>query len=258
MVQCNDATLYTGWTYNLAQRFSAHSQGRGARYTASRRPLRLLAFWHVKDRSTALKSECAFKGLTRQQKLARLAGTKVLGYRLCKPPFISPSEESVYMPTLHPPTPEEIIERTAEAKNHLVRLETPKGIIDLKLFPEDAPQHVASFLQLIHQGFYAGTCFHRVEPNFVIQGGCPRGDGTGGPGYTLPAEFNSRPHIKGTLAMARTSDPNSAGSQFYICLDTVSFLDGQYTVFGETVAGMDILDKIKRGDAIDSISVIPE
>jgi peptidylprolyl isomerase/peptidyl-prolyl cis-trans isomerase B (cyclophilin B) len=85
-------------------------------------------------------------------------------------------------------------------------------------------------------------------PGFVIQGGCPKGDGTGGPGYTLPAEFNKRKHLKGTLAMARTMDPNSAGSQFYICLDAIPHLDNQYTVFGQIVKGHEIPEKIRQGD----------
>ena len=90
--------------------------------------------------------------------------------------------------------------------------------------------------------------FHRVVPGFVIQGGCPKGDGTGGPGYTIPAEFNSRKHEKGSLSMARTMDPNSAGSQFFICLDRTPHLDNQYTNYGQVVKGHDIPEKIRMGD----------
>jgi cyclophilin family peptidyl-prolyl cis-trans isomerase len=118
----------------------------------------------------------------------------------------------------------------------------------LELFPDSAPKHVDSMLKLVRKNYYDGLTFHRVVPNFVIQGGCPKGDGTGGPGYTIPAEFNKRPHNKGTLAMARTSDPNSAGSQFYICLDRIPHLDNQYTVFGQIVKGEEVPEKIKMGD----------
>lgn len=99
--------------------------------------------------------------------------------------------------------------------------------------------------------------FHRVEPGFVVQGGDPQGDGTGGPGYTLPAEFNARPHTRGTLAMARASNPDSAGSQFYICLEDARFLDGQYTVFGEMTDGFEALDAIRRGDVMRTVTIEP-
>ena len=117
--------------------------------------------------------------------------------------------------------------------------------------------HSAAFLKLVKSGFYDGLKFHRVEPGFVVQGGDPDGDGTGGPGYRLKAEFNARPHSRGTLAMARSSDPNSAGSQFYICLADARFLDGQYTVFGEMTEGFDTLDKIRRGDTMEKLTVEP-
>lgn len=133
-------------------------------------------------------------------------------------------------------------------KNPLIKISTDKGDMLLELFPKAAPRHVASMCDLIKKGYYNGLSFHRVVPGFVIQGGCPKGDGTGGPGYTLPAEFNPRKHLKGTLAMARTMDPNSAGSQFYICLDAIPHLDNQYTVFGQIVQGHEIPEKIKQGD----------
>ncbi len=137
-----------------------------------------------------------------------------------------------------------------KADHPLVKITTEAGEIWLELFPEIAPKHVESFLTLIGKGYYNGLKWHRVVPGFVIQGGCPKGDGTGGPGYTLPAEFSQRKHVKGTLAMARTSDPNSAGSQFYICLAEIPHLDGQYTVFGQTVKGMDVPEKVKQGDTM--------
>jgi peptidyl-prolyl cis-trans isomerase B (cyclophilin B) len=151
----------------------------------------------------------------------------------------------------------------AAAPTAVVALEKG-GQITLEFFPEDAPKHVESFVALARKGFYDGTTFHRVEPGFVVQGGDPQsktlpvGDpkiGTGGPGYKLKAEFNKRKHDRGVLAMARASDPDSAGSQFYITLGPAHFLDGKYTVFGRVVAGMDVVDGIKPGDRIKSIQI---
>jgi len=122
-------------------------------------------------------------------------------------------------------------------------------------FPDDAPMHAAAFIKLAEAGFYDGLNFHRVEPGFVIQGGDPDGDGTGGPGYRLKAEFNQRPHLRGAVAMARSSNPDSAGSQFYVCLDDARFLDNQYTVFGQLSDGFETLDKIKRGDKMKAVTV---
>lgn len=137
-----------------------------------------------------------------------------------------------------------------KTENPVVRLNTQQGEMLIELFPDTAPKHVESFLTLIQKGFYEGLKFHRVVPGFVVQGGCPKGDGTGGPGYTLPAEFSKRPHEKGTLAMARTNDPNSAGSQFYICLDRIEHLDENYTVFGRVVKGHEVPEKIKQNDTM--------
>ena len=130
-------------------------------------------------------------------------------------------------------------------------IETKLGDIELKFFPDVAPNHVKNFVDLAKKRFYDGTIFHRVIPGFMIQGGDPNTrnpdrskHGTGGPGYTVKAEFNDKPHKKGTLSMARASDPNSAGSQFFICVAPASFLNKQYTVFGEVVSGMDVADKI--------------
>jgi peptidyl-prolyl cis-trans isomerase B (cyclophilin B) len=108
---------------------------------------------------------------------------------------------------------------------------------------------------LAQKGFYNGLKFHRVVPNFVIQGGDPKGDGTGGPGYMIKAEFNSRQHLEGTVAMARAMDPNSAGSQFYICLAAQPFLDHQYTVFGQVTEGMDVVKNIRVGDVMTKVEV---
>ena len=123
-------------------------------------------------------------------------------------------------------------------------IETKFGNMTLKFFPDVAPGHVKNFLDLAKSGFYDKTIFHRVIPGFMIQGGDPNGNGTGGPGYNIKAEFNEKPHKRGILSMARTGDPNGAGSQFFICVKDSLFLDRQYTVFGEVVSGMEVADKI--------------
>ncbi len=130
-------------------------------------------------------------------------------------------------------------------------IETKFGNIELRFFPDVAPNHVDNFIELARKGFYDGTTFHRVIPGFMIQGGDPNSKkhdksthGLGGPGYTLKAEFNNKPHKRGTLSMARAASPDSAGSQFFICVADAPFLDRQYTVFGEVVSGMDVVDKI--------------
>jgi len=130
-------------------------------------------------------------------------------------------------------------------------IQTTLGDITLKFFPEVAPNHVNNFIELAKKGFYNGTTFHRVVPKFVIQGGDPNTKspdrsrhGMGGPGYQIKAEFNKKPHQRGTLSMARSGHPDSAGSQFFICVADAFFLDGQYTVFGEVLKGMEVVDKI--------------
>jgi peptidyl-prolyl cis-trans isomerase B (cyclophilin B) len=115
-----------------------------------------------------------------------------------------------------------------------ITLDTTKGPIRLALDPESAPGHVRNMVALAESGYYDGVVFHRIIKGFMIQGGCPQGTGTGGPGYTIKAEFNDTPHEPGVLSMARTSDPNSAGSQFFLCLERVPHLDRQYTAFGRT------------------------
>ena len=118
--------------------------------------------------------------------------------------------------------------------NYQVVLDTNLGKITLDMLPGVAPGHVKNLLGLAKIGFYDGAIFHRVISGFMIQGGCPEGTGTGGPGYTIPAEFNATKHEPGVVSMARTNDPNSAGSQFFICLEKVPHLDRQYTAFGKT------------------------
>jgi len=132
-------------------------------------------------------------------------------------------------------------------------IETRFGTITLELFPDLAPGHVANFLKLARENFYDGTTFHRCIPGFMIQGGCPNSKsqpdnkgvhGTGGPGYNVKAEFNSTPHARGILSMARASDPDSAGCQFFIVVKDSGFLDNQYTAFGKVVSGMEVADAI--------------
>lgn len=127
----------------------------------------------------------------------------------------------------------------------------PQGDIVLKFYPDVAPGHVNNFIKLAREKFYDGTTFHRVIPGFMIQGGDPNSKqpdrsmhGMGGPGHRVKAEFNSKPHKRGVLSMARANDPDSAGSQFFICVADANFLDWQYTAFGEVVSGMDVADKI--------------
>ncbi|HKJ84085.1 MAG TPA: peptidylprolyl isomerase [Mariprofundaceae bacterium] len=136
-----------------------------------------------------------------------------------------------------------------------VRIETDEGELLIELFADTAPDTVANFKALIDQGYYDGLSFHRVIPGFVAQAGCPRGDGTGGPGYNVKAEFNDRKHERGTVAMARAADPDSAGSQFYICLASHPHLDGQYTVFGQVIEGDELLDKIRVGTGMRKLSI---
>jgi len=128
--------------------------------------------------------------------------------------------------------------------------------IRIEFYPEDAPKTVENFVTLAKKGFYNNLTFHRVVPDFVVQGGDPKGNGTGGPGYTIKAEFSKRKHVRGTLAMARSQHPDSAGSQFYITYGPTPHLDGNYTVFGQVVSGMEHVDRIKQGDRMKSVAII--
>ena len=140
-------------------------------------------------------------------------------------------------------------------------IETKFGNMEIKFFPDVAPNHVKNFIELAKKGFYDGTTFHRVIPGFMIQGGDPNSKdpdrskhGMGGPGYTVNAEFNEKPHKRGIMSMARAANPDSAGSQFFICVADSLFLDRQYTVFGEVVSGMEVADKIvgQERDGMDN------
>ena len=155
-------------------------------------------------------------------------------------------------------------------------IKTSKGTIRVQLAGNDAPIHVGNFVELSQKGFYDGLKFHRYEPGFVIQGGCPntrdmtpeevaRGEcgksgqpGTGGPGYQIKGEWRTNPHNEhndGTLAMARSQMPDSAGSQFYFCLGPQPFLDSSYTVFGQTIEGLDVIGSLRAGDVIEHIEI---
>ena len=147
-----------------------------------------------------------------------------------------------------------------QGKTYEAIIRTSKGDIVCQLNTQKAPMSVTNFVQLAKGGFYNGLTFHRVVPNFVIQGGDPEGKGSGGPGYTLPAEIGL-PHEKGALAWARLPDQvnpkkRSSGSQFYITLEKVPFLDGEYSVFGKTISGAEIVQKIQQGDKINSIDIV--
>ena len=161
---------------------------------------------------------------------------------------------------------------TEDGKAARAIITTRFGEMELVFFPELAPKHVESFLTLARKGFYDGTIFHRVIPGFMIQGGDPntkdpsnrQSYGNGGPGYTLPAEFNRLPHERGIVSAARAADPNSAGSQFFIVIDKAPHLDGKYTVFGEVVRGMDVADTIvqqprdRRDNPLERVEITVE
>lgn len=145
-------------------------------------------------------------------------------------------------------------------KTYQAVIHTSKGTIVCDLYPLQAPLSVTNFINLAKGNFYNGLRFHRVVPQFVIQGGDPSGNGTGGPGYTVPAEIGLK-HNKGALAWARLPDQanpqkRSSGSQFYITLEGTHFLDGEYTVFGQTISGMDVIEKIRVGDTIEKIDIV--
>jgi peptidyl-prolyl cis-trans isomerase B (cyclophilin B) len=147
------------------------------------------------------------------------------------------------------------------AGDEVAVITTSKGVIKFTFFSDVAPKHSAAFVELAEKGFYDGTTFHRVEPGFVIQGGDPfsrdggGAPGTGGPGYNLAAEFNARPHLDGTVSMARAGHPDSAGSQFYICVGPQAFLNGNYTVFGQVTEGLDVVHAIARDDVMESVKI---
>ncbi|MCL5971631.1 MAG: peptidylprolyl isomerase [Firmicutes bacterium] len=136
-------------------------------------------------------------------------------------------------------------------------IETDKGTMTLELYPNEAPGTVANFAKLARSGFYDGLTFHRVIPDFVIQGGDPRGDGTGGPGYTIKCETEGNPHkhLRGSISMAHAGK-DTGGSQFFICHSPQKHLDGVHTVFGRVVDGFDVVDAIRRGDHMTRVTIV--
>lgn len=144
-------------------------------------------------------------------------------------------------------------EQDGKRIDYVVTMETDVGTIELEFFPDIAPSHVRGFLALVQAGFYDGLTFHRCIAGFMIQGGCPLGNGTGGPGYRLKQEFNATKHVRGVLSAARSRSPDSAGCQFFICVANADFLDNQYTAYGKVTKGMEVADKIvQTGDANDN------
>jgi cyclophilin family peptidyl-prolyl cis-trans isomerase len=144
----------------------------------------------------------------------------------------------------------------ADPENTLY-LDLKYGRVVIELRPDLAPNHVARIKELARQGYYDGVVFHRVIAGFMAQTGDPTGTGSGGSGQKLKAEFSSEPHVRGTLSMARAQDPDSADSQFFICFDAAPYLDGQYTVWGKVVEGMEFVDQITKGDPTAN-GIVPE
>ncbi len=147
--------------------------------------------------------------------------------------------------------------RVKDAENALL-LKLKTGDVVIEMFSEDAPKHVERVKELVREGFYNGLKFHRVIDGFMAQTGCPLGTGTGGSGKKLKAEFNRRPHLRGTVSMARAMDPDSADSQFFICFAEAPWLNGQYTVWGEVVSGMEYVDMLKRGTGANGMVTMPD
>jgi len=150
-----------------------------------------------------------------------------------------------------------VLAAESKPRNPLVSVKTEKGLFVLELYPQEAPVAVGNCIKLVKEKFYEGLTFHRYEPGTLIQGGDPRGDGTGGPGYQIKDEKNKElTHERGAVGMAKTPAPNSAGSQFYICLRPLHFLDGRYTLFAKIIRGMDVVEKLRAGDRMEKLIVI--
>jgi len=176
----------------------------------------------------------------------RAVAVALLAGLLIAPPLASPSQAQQSTP-----------QGGKKVKQTAVITMEKGGEIIIEFFPEDAPKTVENFVTLTKKGFYNGLTFHRVEKDPpMAQGGDPKGNGSGGPGYTIKAEFNKQKHVRGVLAMARSQSPDSAGSQFYITLAPAHFLDGQYTVFGKVTSGMEIVDTIRVGDKMKTVKIV--
>ncbi len=187
--------------------------------------------------------------LLKKAETAKLAKAETKGLKsaetkkLTKSPARSKKEKAKYL--------------VKDAENALV-LKLKNGDVVIEMFPEDAPNHVVRIKELVRTGFYNGLKFHRVIDGFMAQTGCPYGTGTGGSGKKLKAEFNRRPHLRGTVSMARAMDPDSADSQFFICFAEAPWLNGQYTVWGEVTSGMEYVDMIKRGTGANGMVSEPD
>lgn len=189
------------------------------------------------------------KALREDDYLVRRHAAELL--KLCEQPTVSPG----IVKTGHDKAYYEAVLKLARRLRPLIaRLETTKGVIRIELFAQDAPMTVWNFVTLAERGFFDGKTFHRVVPNFVIQGGDPRGDGNGGPGYQIRCEINQRPYIRGSVGMA-LSGKDTGGSQFFICHSPQPHLDGGYTVFGQVLTGLDVVDRIVRGDLIERVVI---
>ena len=163
----------------------------------------------------------------------------------------------VILPALYNKYGNEFLEKSSQTESkekRMITIETTKGTIKAELYPDKAPKTVAQITQLIATGFYDGLTFHRVEPGFVVQGGDPKGDGTGGYDKNIPFEENDLKHERGVLAMARSQDKDSASSQFYITLAPQPSLDGSYVVFGKVISGMEFVDQIVVGDKMTKVT----
>ncbi|MFN9372580.1 MAG: peptidylprolyl isomerase [Planctomycetaceae bacterium] len=168
-----------------------------------------------------------------------------IGYTAFLPTFLSPSRS---MATYRQAEVDAKIKALAFTKNtYQIERDPSRGKVLLDLYPDVAPGHCKNMIALSQIGFYDNKIFHRIIKDFMIQGGCPDGNGMGGPGYTINAEFNKTPHVKGVLSMARSQNPNSAGSQFFICTGDPRFLDGQYTAFGKTADQASLDNVLKMG-----------
>ena len=174
---------------------------------------------------------------------------------LALPPTQPSAAGTEFRPAAVKPEPSAL--GSASSKGLQAVLETDHGILTIELFSATAPKTVARFTELVKRGFYNGLTFYRVLPKFLVQTGDPSGEGTGGSGQNLPAEFNERKHVAGTVGMARRHDPDSADSQFYICLEPQPFLDGKYTVFGQVIDGLETLPKIQERDTVRKLSLKP-
>jgi len=163
---------------------------------------------------------------------------------------MKPTDNTTQIKAIEIPIKEKVM------SNDVVKVELEAGTVTIELYPDVAPETVANFEKLIKKGFYDGLTFHRVIPGFMAQGGDPDGTGMGGPGYSIKAEFNDKKHVRGTLAMARSADPDSAGSQFYICFGSQPHLDGQYTIFGQVTDGMELIDDVKNGSIIKKMTLV--